>query len=268
MKTTFQLPEAFSSVIGLGTPRAWFPVKNWNRIGNLIFSLLLLGTSILVFAYGLYDTYLAYQQHGSAMIDDKLITPIVIAFVLFVLGLLAAWGAYSNWNKGVAVYDRGFVIRDRKGMRPWVWEDVVSLTAAVTRHYTNGIYTGTTHVYTLLNKRSERLVLSDVFKGVERLAQSIEQAIFSRLYDQAAAQYNSGQAVVFGPVAISKSGIVIGKKTYPWTEVKQVSIHQGALKVSKKDGGWFSGASASAPSIPNLRVLLSIIDQITDVKAG
>jgi hypothetical protein len=50
--------------------------------------------------------------------------------------------------------------------------------------------------------------------------------------------------------------------------VKEVSIHQGILKVSRKDGGWFSGASAAASVIPNLRVLLSIIDQVTGVKAG
>jgi hypothetical protein len=40
------------------------------------------------------------------------------------------------------------------------------------------------------------------------------------------------------------------------------------LKVSKKDGGWFSGASAAAASIPNLRVLLAIIHQVVGVKAG
>jgi hypothetical protein len=74
--------------------------------------------------------------------------------------------------------------------------------------------------------------------------------------------------VTFGPVAISKSGIVIGRKTYPWSEVQQVSIHQGYVKVSKKGGGWFSGASAAASTIPNLRVLLSIINQVVGLKAG
>ncbi len=268
MNNSFQLPEAFASVMGLGAPRAWFQTKAWNRVGNLVMFFLLLSASCLLFFYGLYDTYLAYEKHGPAMIDDKIITPTLIAFALFALGALAGWGAYANWTKGAAVYDKGFVLRDRKGLHPWAWEDVASFTASVTRHYTNGIYTGTTHTYTILNKQSERLVLGDSFKNVEQLAALIEQSTFPILYDRAAAQYNSGQAVVFGPVAFSKSGIVIGKKTYPWPEVQQVSIHQGFLKVSKKGGGWFSGASAAASTIPNLRVLLSIIDQIAGVKAG
>ncbi|MBE3120553.1 MAG: hypothetical protein IMZ50_17595 [Candidatus Atribacteria bacterium] len=263
-----QIPEAFISVIGLGAPRGYFPVKSWNRWGSLVIFFILLAGAVLVFLFGIYDTYVAYQQHGPAMIDDKLTGPLVIAFVLFAFGLLAGWGAYANWNKGVAAYERGFAYNDRKGIQIWHWEDVGLMTSAITRHYTNGIYTGTTHIYTLYNRQNQRLVLADSFGKVEELAKNIDQSIFPLLYRRAADQYNAGQAIVFGPVAISKVGIAIGKKTYPWTDVKEVSIHKGILKVSRKDGGWFSGASAAASTIPNLRVFLSIIDQVTGVKAG
>jgi hypothetical protein len=263
-----QIPAAFISVIGLGAPRSYFPVKKWNRWGNLVFFFLFLAGALLVLLYGIYDTYTAYRQHGPAMIDDRLTGPLVIAFILFVLGLLAGWGAYANWNKGVANYERGFAYNDRKGLQVWRWEDVVSMTSAVTRHYTNGIYTGTTHLYTLFNRQNQRLVLSDSLAKVEQLAQEIDQNIFPLLYGRAADQYNTGQTIVFGPVAISKAGISISKKTYPWTDVKEVSIRQGILKVSRKEGGWFSGASAAASVIPNLRVLLTIIQQVVGLKAG
>jgi hypothetical protein len=254
--------------IGLGAPRRYFPVKNMNRVGNLVFFLVLLGGAILVFLYGLYVTYLAYQKHGPASIDNTIPLPVIIAFVLFLLGLVAGWSAYVNWNKGVVVYDRGFAIRDRNGVRTWRWEDVVSMTAAVTRHYTNGIYTGTTHVYSLFNRQNQRLVLSDIYTKVEELAKAIQDAIYPGLFDQAAQQYNAGQRLVFGSVAISTAGIQIGKKMFPWTDVQQVSIQKGILKVSKKDGGWFGGASASAAVIPNLNVLLNIIQQVIGLKTG
>ncbi len=262
-----QIPEAFISVIGLGAPRGYFPVKKWNRWGSLVFFFIFLAGAVLVFLYGIYDTYVAYQQHGPAMIDDKLTVPLVIAVILFALGALAGWSAYTNWNKGVVAYERGFAYNDRKGLQIWGWENVVSMTSAITRHYTNGIYTGTTHVYTLYNRQNQRLVLSDTIGKVEDLAKHIDENIFPLLYAHVADQYNAGQSIVFGPVAISKMGIVIGKKTYPWTDVKEVSIHQGVLKVSKKDGGWFSGASAAASTIPNLRVLLTIIQQVVGLKA-
>ncbi len=265
---TLQIPDAFRSTLGLGAPKGYYPIKNINRVGNLVAFFIFLGAAVLVFLYGLYDTYTAYVRNGPATIDNHLITPLLVAGVLFLLGVLGGWAAYNNWNKGVAVYDNGFAVRDRKGVHTWLWTDVISYTAAVTRHYTNGIYTGTTHVYTIYNRQNERISLSDTYKNVEQVAQAIENGSFPSRYAAASQLYNSGQVVVFGPVAISKGGIVIGKKTYPWAEVKEVSIHQGVLKISKKDGGWFSGASATAPSIPNLRVLLSIIDQIVGVKAG
>ena len=254
--------------IGLGAPKRYFPVRKMNRTGNLVAFLILAGIAVLVFLYGIYIAYLAYQKHGPAQIDVNFPLPVIIAGVVFLLGLLAGWSAYVNWNKGVAVYERGFAIRDRNGIRPWRWEDVVSLKAAITRHYTNGIYTGTTHVYTLFDRQNQRLVLSDIYSRVEELAKAIQDAIYPILFDQAARQYNAGQELVFGPVLISTSGIQIGKKTFPWNDVEQVAIQKGILKVSKKGGGWFSGASAPASVIPNLNVLLNIIQQVVGLKTG
>ena len=263
-----QIPETFLSVISLGASRSYFPAKRSSLLGSLIFSILFLVGALLVFLFGIYDTYEAVQQHGTAMIDDKLPVPMGIAFILFAIALLLGWNTFANWRKGVVVYERGFAYNDRKGVQVWRWDDVISMTSAITRHYTNGIYTGTTHVYTLFNRQKKRLVLSDSIGKVEELAKNIDENIFPLLYSLASDQYNTGQTVLFGPVAISKMGIVIGKKTYPWTELKEASIQKGTLKVSKKDGGWFSGATASAAVIPNLRVLLTIIHQVVGLKTG
>jgi hypothetical protein len=262
------LPETFRSVIGMGELKGYFPVKKWNRWGSLAVLIIFLTAALVVLLFGIYNTYIAYQKHGPAMIEDKLTTPLVIAFILFSLGLLAGWRAYVHWTMGVVVHERGFAYNDRKGFRVWHWEDLISMTSAITRHYTNGIYTGTTHVYTFINRQNQRLVISDSISGVEALAKSIDENIYPMLYAHAAEQYNAGQEITFGPVMISKAGIAINKKTYPWTEVKEVSIQRGFLKVSKKDGGWFSGASAATGVIPNLRVLLSIINQVVGLKTG
>jgi len=263
-----QFPEAFNTVVGMGAPQRYFRIQNLNRIGSLVASVVFLGGAVLVFMYGVYEAYQAYRDHGPAAMGSVLTWPVIIALVLFLLAAAGGRAAYVNWNKGVALYEQGFVVRDRRGIRAWRWEEIGSLTAAVTRHYTNGIYTGTTHVYTLYNRQNERLVLSDTYVKVEELAKAIEQGIFPHLYERAAQQYNLGQTLAFGPVAISKTGIRISKKVYPWTEVQQVTIQRGYLRVSKKGGGWFSGASAAASAIPNLRVLLDMIHQVVGLKTG
>ncbi|MFH1524290.1 MAG: DUF6585 family protein [Chloroflexota bacterium] len=265
---TQQFPKAFKSVIELGAPKRYFPIKNLNRVSSLVAGIILIGGSVLAFLYGVYKAYWAYQKHGPALLGDELTWPVIISVILFLLGLTACWSAYVNWKKGVALFELGFAVRDRKGIRSWRWEDVASLTSAVTRHYSSGIYTGTSHVYTLYNQRNKRIILSNIYVKVEELAGAIEECIYPLLYGRAVDQYNTGKILVFGPVAVSKAGIQIGKKTYPWRAVKEVSIYQGTLKVAKKGGGWFSGANTAAASIPNLRVLLTIIYQVVGIKTN
>ena len=266
---TVSFPKAFASVgSDLGAPKRYFPVRKLYRAGSLVVFFGLLGCSALVFLKGLSITYLAYQKHGPAMIEDSLMAPGIVAFVLFLAGLAAGWWAYANWNRGMVVYEQGFAVYQRKGLWLWRWEEILSMTAAVTFPFSPGISTGLTHAYHLINRQNQRLVLSDVTSRVDELAMLIQDAIYPRLYDQAAQQYNAGQELFFGPVIISKAGIQIGEKTYAWVEVQQVSIQRGGLKVSKKEAEWFSGASVSVSSIPNLNVLLNIIHQAVGLKTG
>ena len=262
------IPAAFDSVNGLGGLLGYYPARKANRWGNLVVCLLLLAGAVLVFLYGLYSGFLGYQLHGPAVIGVKTTAPLLIAVLLSILGLLAGRGAYVNWRKGVAVYERGFACRDRTGLQTWRWDEILTMTSAVTRHYTNGIYTGTTHRYTLLDRQNQRLKLVDTIGRVEDLAKVIDTNIFPRLYPRAVDQYNAGELLLFGPVTISKQGMTIGKKTYPWGEVKQVSIHHGTLRVTRKEGGRSSGGRAAASAIPNIHVLLAIIQQEVGLKIG
>ena len=195
--------------------------------------------------------------------------PWILAAILFLISLFFAWGAFTNWNKAAVVYQNGMAYRDRQKIHTWRWTDFQSMTSAVTKHYTNGIYTGTTHIYTLFNKDGEKILLKDTISNVEELATRISKKIFPLLYEEYAQIYNLGQDCDFGPVKLNKAnGIQIGKKQYTWGEIEQVAIQKGVLSIKKKGGGWFTGASASASNIPNLEVMLSIIDQVVGLQTS
>jgi uncharacterized protein DUF6585 len=263
-----QLPEAFSSVFGLGTPVAFFPAGKGARWGGLSAAIIFLLGSFVVVGVGLFTTFSDVQQYGPAMLSKDIGAPLIFGGVLFLIALFAGWYAYTNWNRAVAVYSNGFAYNDNKGLQTWHWEEVDQFLAAITRHYTNGIYTGTTYTYTLRKADGGKVVFDNRIKKVQDLGPMIERATTPNLHKRAVDAYNVGQTVLFGPVALNKGGITFGKKSYPWSEVAQVSINKGILQVSKKGGGMFSGASAAASTIPNLAVLLSIVDQVVGVKAG
>jgi hypothetical protein len=265
---TPQPPEAFSSLSSLGGLIETFPLRKGRRWAWLVAALILLTASAGVKIYGITLAYLGWKRYGAAVVGESLFWPLVAAAGLFLSSLIFAGIAYANWVKAIMLYQNGFAYKDRHGLHPWRWRDVAALRMAVTRHDVFGIHTGTSHAYTVENCSGGRLVLNDAFSRVEALAQAIEENTFPILFEQASQQYNAGGNLTFGPVMVNQAAIQIGKKSYAWGEVQQVSIQQGILKVSKKGGGWFSGASAAASNIPNLRVLLNVIDRLARIQIG
>ena len=149
------------------------------------------------------------------------------------------------------------------------WEEIGEFYLSITRNFSYGIPTGTTYLYTVKKLGGGKLVFDNRFENVAAPGRPDRtEYILPIQYQLAADIYNSGQTASFGPVAISRAGLTISKKTYPWNEIEQVSVQQGIFKVSKKGGGWFSGASTPVASIPNLEAMLSIIDQVVGVKVG
>ncbi len=260
------IPDSFRSVTGLGGPKQYYPVRRSSKWGNLIWALIFWLIAAAIFLYAAYDGYTSYQAFGPAILAKTVIPWLIGSGLFFLVGVFFIWGAFSNWKKAVVIYDNGFGYMDRKGLQTTRWEDINSITSAVTRHYTNGIYTGTTHTYTILKRDQTRLVINDAIQKVEEVATKIRTSVYPLIYPAYAQSYNNGKPLSFGPVVLSKAdGIQIGKKSYPWDQVAKVTIHQGFVQVAKKGGGWFSGASAAAATIPNLEVMLSILDQVVGV---
>lgn len=271
--SSLQIPPQFTAVFGIGGPQAIFQRKGAGKWAGVIFGVIMLGAAAIGFLAGSYMTYANYTKYGPASLQGQLtgifLPTVVITGIVFLISIAILWSTYTNWRKAAVVYQDGFGYSDHKGVRTMRWDQITGMTSAVTKHYRNGIYTGTTHIYTLWDNKGTKLVLNDALPKVEDLANHIRQGIFPHLYKSAADNYNAGQTVNFGPVSISKAnGIAIKKKSYKWDEVSQVSVQQGFLKIAKKGGGWFSGENVMIASIPNYEVLLSIINQVVGVKAG
>lgn len=263
-----EIPPQFSNQMGMGTPQAVFKGKV-SLAGRIIFMVLFGLGAISAFLYALVYFLERFSRfYLPALLGD--IAPfLIIGVIALAIAAGTAWGLYTRRKKAVVVYDNGFAYSDRKGVQIWKWEQLNQVFANVVKHYTNGIYTGTTHTYTFQNNEGARLVMNDQIKDIENLYNLIQKNSLQVRYQKLANAYNTGNPVVFGPVQIGKeSGLQIGKKIYHWSEIEQVAINKGVLSVKKKDGGWFSGASATAGSIPNLHILLSILDQVVGLKTG
>jgi len=263
-----QVPDQFANVYGLGNLQTIYPVGVSNRWVSAIFGVLLIVAAGLVTIYGLYITSVQVTRYGPVMLWKSIITPLIIAAALFGIGVLAAINAYRNWNTSAAVYENGLAYCDNGGLQTWPWHEIEWFTSAITKHYRNGIYTGTTYLYTLQKADGSKLLLNNRFKKIEELGRFINQKVAPLQYEKLRQQLRSGQSVRLGQVSIDQQSLTINKKSYAWNEIDSVGIRNGYINIKKKDGGWFSGASAAVASIPNIDPLLTTIDQIVKVKAG
>ncbi len=262
------LPKKFSNLTGMGTPVQVFLPKTSMAI-NVIIILLLLLVGGGAIAYALNIFWQRWGRYYPPVIYEAMAPWVIGALIAFVIAILIIRSIYRRRKLGAVVFTNGFAYSDHKGVQTWRWDQVQDVTANVTRHYTNGIYTGTTHIYTLVKTSGEKLVINDNIKDVGEFYNHLQNNTLQYRYQRLADAYNRGETVTFGPVTIGKQGgIKIGKKTFPWDQVEQVTIEKGVLSVKKKDGGWFSGATATAETIPNLHVLLSIINQIVGLDPG
>jgi hypothetical protein len=263
-----QLPEAFSSVTGLGAPVDYFPLSKTNRLVFPIMAAVMVIASAITCGWGVDAGYGGYMRYGLASVYNLVSVPVIFTVGLFIVGIATFVYVLVNRNRCVVAYEKGLACQDRRGLQSVRWEEIGEFYLSITRHLSYGIPTGTSYHYTVKKLGGGRLVFDNGIENVQHLGGLIGRNILPIQYKLAADVYNSGQTASFGPVAVNRAGLTVSKKTYPWNEIEQVSVHDGIFMVSKKGGGWFSGASTPVASIPNLEAMLSIIDQVVGVKVG
>ncbi len=224
--------------------RAWFSVILVGAAGMAA-----LGCAVIAIASG--DT--------STGVIAGLVAVALIGLVAFL-----AYRAYQQRGTHVVVLEKGLARVGGKQTAVIPWDDVQAVWQAVTVHYTNGIKTGTTHVYTAQTKDGQQHRFNDGVKNVETLGNTIQKEVTARLMPRYVDAYNKGGTLTFGKLTLNKAGLSNGRETIPWGEVQQVTINRGIINV-RKAGKWFGWSSQTAAQTPNLFIFLNVIDQIVGV---
>lgn len=243
----------FASVIGLGALKQEFKRgPKWFEIG--CGAVLLLG-SALVWPMMLFFLF-----------TDKTLELSTFFIISCVAGFGVLGGAawlfdiWRNWKLTAALFDKGFALQNNQGLHTIPWSDVKAVWQSITKHYRNGIYTGTTHVYTIQTNTDQKFVLNDQLKKVEDLGSAIQKNVSEALWPQYVNALQNGQRVTFGPLALDAQGLYSGNKALTWAEIKAIKIHQGTISV-KKEKGWFSWATVTVPQVPNFFVFWSLVSR-------
>jgi len=256
----------FYTVVGLGPLKTEYPYPKVGKWVGLIFGLIFLFASPMLLLLAAYLGYDAYNRFGMRRVDDEIIVPLILAGVAFLVGALMIFNAWRNWSLAAALYENGFAYNDRKGLQQVRWDQIQAVWQSITKHYRNGIYVGTTHIYTVQTNDGQKIVLNDKFKKVEDLGNAVLNGSSNALWPKYWQAVQSGQRLTFGPLALDTQKVYSGKKELLWSEIKAIKIQRGTISVSKKDGGWFAWTTASVPQIPNFYVFYKMVGKFAKVE--
>jgi hypothetical protein len=251
--------QSISGSSTLGVPAQRY--EGGGGIGSVITAILLAGIGgFLVYGGLVYEA----PRRSS---DNSNIGMMVVGGAMVVIGLFLLFNWWRSRGVYVQVYSDGLARGQGDKVQEVRWDNVSQVWQSITKHYRNGIYTGTTYLYTVQTNDNRTLKFGNEIKGIEQLGQTIQNESTKRLFPKMVNAYNSGQAVPFGQFTLSKDGVGHKNKYLSWAEIEGTQINNGYVTF-KKQGKWFNWANVPVASIPNLIVFLSLIDHVVGLKSG
>ncbi len=188
---------------------------------------------------------------------------VLLVFGLFSLGLVVylVSTVIQAANQQIYLFEQGIVIDKSHQVQAFPWNQVAEVWQSVTRHYRNGIYTGTTYMYTLRRVDGYQVKLNNLTKGIAELGPAIAQGIARELIPRAMHSLRTGQTLTFAPFSVNQQGIGNGREFLPWSQVQAVEVKQGRVTVKKvgaSRGSWMTMVA----KIPNYLVFTVLADEM------
>lgn len=255
------LPIAFESVTGLGSPMRLFRVGWFQRIVHLGGAALAGLAAAAAAYYGLVSYPRIYPDVAETNV------PWIIGFALLIAAGAGywAWWILRRWNTAAVVYSDGLAYFHGGDLRQWRWKEIAALTFKVMTFTVYGVIpAGTIRNYVLRDREGKSLKLDGAIGKVDALMGILREKTFPHLLDEAVRTVESGGEAAFGPFFIGKTqGVRMGKKAYSWKEISGVSAADAVVTVRPKKGELFGGGmSAPIDQVPNADVFLALAAEL------
>lgn len=217
---------------------------------------LILAVGILGLIFGLFGVVIAISEQG--------ITRTLAWAFSAVLVILVGWAVSTSPIVSKAararqfyLYEHGFVHPGKKGTEVYRYDGVRELWAAIVVNKVNGISTGAQYRYKLIFADNRELKLNNYSTDMERFGAILQHEVARVQVPAWQPTLDAGQTLHFGPLSVSRAGIQVrGKSPVPWSEVTDVTVDRGYVRV-RKAGKFLPLGSPKAADVPNLGTFLA-----------
>jgi hypothetical protein len=193
--------------------------------------------------------------------SSNLIGGALVGMAFVAMAVVADIFAIRTLRRTVDVFANGLVVTNGAKRDILRWDQAASITQYILRRYTNGIYSGTTHRYTLRMADGRSILFSDGIRKLEDLGRLIQAGVSNELLPRALAAVQMGQTIAFGKFSLNRDAIMRGQATLPWSEVSSIDLQRGFISVRKR-GQRIAWGTASVGRTPNLYIFLNVAERL------
>jgi hypothetical protein len=265
--TTLNISAPATPAEPLGRPLKIYPISLGQKLSSLMSAVICFGIAfamLIILRPMMLNGTGPFQGMNAAGMDTYLnVITLALPGLLSLLAVFHLTKMALNWNKAITIHENGISFRQWGRLRQWQWPEIRAIQAQIVRYtYYGFIPAGTLRNYWLYNHNGEILPLTQVYNRVQDLVSDVRNAVLPLMLARALSDFQAGRPVEFGHIQVHQQGIVFTGKTYKWEDVESVSVNDGRVQISKRGGGWFSGASLDASAVPNLEVLIALLAEI------
>lgn len=203
---------------------------------------------------------LIYMYYGIIKAKISVDVAIISSLILYLLApTLLFIEYYVNRYKKLLLYEQGLIYIDKDYHIAVRYGEIQDIKQSLITYYYNGIATPTHYKYTVtIKNKTKPLIFNRQFKDIKRIGAYLQSQVFDYQYPIVNAAFNRGELINFGCLSLNQDKLLFETKILPWTDIKNIKLHQGLLYIYTKKNTW----TIPVALISNIYVLLSLIDEI------
>ncbi|MFF9815105.1 DUF6585 family protein [Streptomyces sp. NPDC014006] len=207
------------------------------------------------------------QRAGAGRLGALLLMG-TVSLILPPLGVYFFWLAAQTPNlsrkqaaRRLHLFDYGLAEAGRNGEVSVFRWDSMTVLQQITERYANGVYVGTTHLYTLHREDGTTLKVTGFYARPEQWGPAIQQEITRAQLPSLLARLEQGGTLAYGDLSVNLGGVATARDSLTWREIENVELSQGVL-VLRKAGKKLPWARVPVQKIPNFFLFLALVDRL------
>jgi len=218
--------------------------------------------AIAAFIWAIFRWYFAYHHFGPAVVGRWTTPALILSLVLATFGAIGLILYLSARNYRVATNEISVLITKRNHAVSIPWEEIEFVRSSSIRYGVAKLEWGNRSTLWIHTSSGQVFRFANNLTDFNSLAETIKANLYPRYLALYRQYLNQGQSIDFGPVQLTPSGIVFGRRECHWSALEGVSLIRGRLTITVNNEARMKSYSIPARKIPNSDLCAQLIQNI------